>query len=64
MKVSVNPPTKDHTLQLLMYLIMRIKSDHKEEFIRLQKIGIFNPRLNTVYSLSVDKIPGEVIQEV
>ena len=74
-KVSKNLPTKDHTLQLLMYVIMAMvcyieygsvggwtmKGEPPAYFVRgydtLRRIGIFNPRLNMVftYDLATDK---------
>lgn len=98
-KVSVNPPTKNHTLQLLMYWLMARRSgwnwrpnwnwDHAlpasewskvwdlDDYLRKHRawpedlqgpvpthLGIYNPRLNSVYRLDVDKIPEEVITAV
>lgn len=62
-KVSKNPPTKDHTLQILMYWRMGLRSVHPE-FRSIRYLGIFNPRLNTVYRIAVDDIPQAVIDEV
>lgn len=62
-KVSKSQPTKDHTLQLLMYWRMGLHSIHSE-FGQIQYLGIFNPRLNTVYRIAVTKIPNNIIQEV
>lgn len=64
LKVSSKPPTSAHTLQLLMYYIMGMCSIHKKDFNKIDSIGIFNPRLNRVYSLDISKIPFEVIKEV
>lgn len=68
-KVSKNPPTKDHTLQLLMYAVMAIVAHGRymtlkaagqlfgeipvyieHGFDAIRQIGIFNPRLNQVYT--------------
>lgn len=62
-KVSKYPPTKDHTLQILMYWRMGLRSVHPE-FRSIRYLGIFNPRLNTVYRIAVDDIPQAVIDEV
>ncbi len=62
-KVSVSPPTKDHTLQLFMYLIMGQRSG-QEQFEQIMHLGIFNPRLNTVYQIALDEVPPEVVREV
>ena len=48
-KVSINEPTTKHTLQLLIYFLMG-KQTGKRKFKALEKIGIFNPRLNHVYT--------------
>lgn len=63
-KVSVKPPTSTHTLQLLMYYLMGMNSLHIEYFETIQELGIFNPRLNCVYLLEIDKISPDVIKEV
>ena len=62
-KVSKSKPTNKHTLQLLMYWIMGQHSE-KTEFKDITKLGIFNPRLNTVYTLSIVDVPNEVRREV
>lgn len=62
-KVSRNELTKEHTLQLLMYWVMGQHSG-QEIYKHIDKIGIFNPRLNKVYLLPVAEIPKETIEEV
>lgn len=62
-KVSKARPTKNHTLQLLMYWRMGLRSIHAE-FQNVKYLGIYNPRLNEVYRISVDDIPRDVITEV
>ncbi len=62
-KVSKNKPNSQHTLQLLMYWIMGQHSG-QEIYKKISKIGIYNPRLNTIYLLSIEKIPQEVIKEI
>lgn len=62
-KVSKSKPTKNHTLQLLMYWIMGQHSG-QAIFKEIKKLGIFNPRLNTVYLLDVSKISEETIKTV
>lgn len=62
-KVIKSRPSIKHTLQLLMYWIMGQHSG-KKEFKNITKLGIFNPRLNKVYLLSVNDIQHEVIRAV
>lgn len=62
-KVSKAKPKKEHTLQLLMYWRMGLHSIHSE-FKDIQYLGIYNPQLNVVYRISVNKIPVNVIEEV
>ena len=61
-KVSKDAPKNQYTLQLLIYYIMRCHSVHKK-FQSIKKLGIFNPRLNTVYLLDVENVSKETIQE-
>ncbi|MFT3945222.1 MAG: hypothetical protein QM705_15565 [Ancrocorticia sp.] len=62
-KVSVRPPTKDHTLQLLMYWLMGLRSG-QQPFKSITHLGVFNPRLNTVYRIAVADVPAQVLDEV
>ncbi len=62
-KVSKAKPKSSNTLQLLMYYIMG-KHSEKEEFKKISKLGIFNPRLNTVYQLDICKVSSEIIKTV
>ena len=62
-KVSTNKPNKDHTLQLLIYYLMGRRSIHPE-FQTIEKLGIFNPRQNTIYQLPISDISDEVIKEL
>lgn len=62
-KVSKTKPTNQHTLQLLMYWIMG-KHSGKKEFQNITNLGIFNPRLNTVYMLPISKVGIETIKVV
>lgn len=53
----------NYTLQLLVYYIMGMHSIYTE-FASIQKLGIYNPRLNKVYLIDIDTIPIEIINEV
>lgn len=64
MKVSKTQPTKDHTLQLLMYYLMGLRSIHGEKFKALKQIGLFNPRLHTYYTCSLSEIPDETLRNI
>ena len=63
LKTSTYPPTKDHTLQILMYWLMGRRSRHPE-FRTITHLGIFNPRLNTAWTISIDAIPEQVKNDV
>ncbi|MBQ7154941.1 MAG: hypothetical protein IJR85_05240 [Synergistaceae bacterium] len=62
-KVSKNKPTSKQTLQLLMYWIMGQHSG-QEIFEGITRLGIFNPRLNAMYTLDMQEVPEEVIRAV
>lgn len=62
-KVSKSKPTSAHTLQLLMYWIMG-KHSGQDIFKSITRLGIFNPRLNTVYLLDIKDIPEDIIKTV
>ena len=62
-KVSKSKPTNKHTLQLLMYWIMGQHSGQKV-YKNITRLGIFNPRLNFVYTLDLADIAPEIIEEI
>ena len=62
-KVSKDEPKPKYTLQLLVYYIMGMHSVHKE-FKSIENLGIYNPRMNKVYTIGIDIIPQSVIDEV
>lgn len=63
MKVSKNPPAKDHTLQIALYYLMGSRSN-KKEFQDIDKIGIFNPILNKAWVKPILEINEEALNEV
>lgn len=62
-KCSVRPPTSKHTLQILMYWQLGVHSTHPE-YLRVEEIGIWNPRLNRAWHQDAAGIPPEVVDEV
>lgn len=62
-KVSKNPPNSKYSLQLLMYYIMGNHAN-QSEFRQIHYLGIYNPRLNSVYLLDISKVNSEVIDKV
>ncbi len=62
-KVSKSKPTNKHTLQLLVYWIMGQHSGQKV-YKSITRLGIFNPRLNFVYTLDLADIAPEIIEEI
>ena len=63
MKVSKNGPTKDHTLQLMMYLLMG-RHARCEWAEGIESIGVWNPRLDKAWTKRVDEIDGQVIEAI
>ena len=62
-KVSKYDPTKDNTLQILMYYIMG-KHSGNHLFDEINKIGIFNPRLYKVYLYDMNNYSKELYKEI
>lgn len=62
-KVSVQKPTNKHTLQILVYWLMGLHSG-KPEFKSVRKLGLYNPRLNTVYTIDTNLIQPNIIKTV
>lgn len=63
MKVSKYPPTKEHTLQLMVYYLMARHAgcDWAEG---IGSIGIWNPRLDAAWTKRIDKIGKRTIDEI
>lgn len=62
-KVSKSNPSNKDTLQLMMYWIMGQHSG-QDIFKNINKLGIFNPRLNKVYTIDINSISNETIEEI
>jgi len=62
-KTSKYEPKSTHTLQLIMYYIMGKHSGQKR-YNNINKIGIFNPRLNVVYTYDMNNFPKELIEDI
>lgn len=62
-KVSKSELKSKYTLQLLVYYVMGMHSIHND-YKKIKNLGLFNPRLNKVYILSIDKIESNLIVEV
>lgn len=62
-KVSKLKLTNKNTLQLLMYWIMGQHSGQKI-YENIVKLGVFNPRLNFVYTLKIEDIATEIVKEI
>ena len=62
-KVSKYAPTSKYTLQILIYYLMG-KHSGQTIFKDINKIGIFNPRLNIAYLKNIEEIPPSTIKEV
>lgn len=62
-KVSKKLPLKEHTLQLLIYYLMG-KHSVQPYYESLTKIGLYNPRLNIVYTKKVSDIDKDILNEI
>ena len=65
MKVSVKKPDNKHTLQLMVYYLMGMRSESlMKYFSNIEKIGIYNPRLDKSYTLEIKNIDKAVIERI
>jgi hypothetical protein len=62
-KVSKSKPSSKHTLQILVYYLMGLRSIH-DYFKDIKYIGIYNPILNCAFKIDVATIPVDIIEEV
>ncbi len=63
-KVSKSPLKKEHTLQILVYYLMGIRSNNQDVFKDIHYLGLFNPRQNTVQYIAVNDIKADVFKTV
>lgn len=63
LKVSKTKPSKDHTLQVLLYFLMG-KASGQEKYKNLTHVGIFNPKLNTKFTYRVDNLSQETLSKI
>lgn len=63
MKVSVRPPTSKHTLQILLYWLLGVNSIDPA-YRMVEKLGLFNPRLGTVYQVDICDLRSDMIRTV
>ena len=58
-----NKINKDQSLQLLIYYLMGIHSVYPE-FQCINKLGIYNPRQNSIFTLNIADISSDIIEAV
>ncbi|MBE6528019.1 MAG: type III restriction endonuclease subunit R [Thermoplasmata archaeon] len=63
LKVSKNQPTKENTLQLMIYYLM-CKHSVDRKLKKITYMGIFNPRLNIAYTLNPAILDKGIIEKV
>lgn len=63
LKVSKNKISNKHTLQLLVYYMLGLRSTYKE-FQHIENLGIFNPRLNILNTLNILDIDRNIFDAV
>lgn len=62
-KVSKKKPESKHTLQLLMYWVMG-KHSCNPIFGGIHNIGLFNPRLNVVYTMDMREVDTAILNAI
>lgn len=62
-KISKAKPTSKHTLQLLIHYIMG-KYSKQSVLKNITSIGIYNPRLNNVYTYDMHMLDKAIITEI
>lgn len=63
LKVSIKHPSCKNALQILTYWVMGQHSG-QDVFKNISKIGIYNPRLNMVYTYDISRINPRIIKKV
>ena len=63
LKVSRWPPNPTYTLQLLLYWRLGLHSTHPE-YLRVRRLGLYNARSVTMWSVPVARIGADVVHAV
>lgn len=63
LKVTKKTFDKNYSLQILVYYLMG-KHSSQSIYEGIEKIGLFNPRLNEYYILNTSDIPEDIVEEV
>lgn len=63
LKVSRWPPNPTYTLQLLVYWRLGLHSTHPE-YLRVRRLGLYNARSDTMWSIPVARIGADVVHAV
>ena len=63
LKVSRWPPNPTYTLQLLVYWRLGLHSTHPE-YLRVRRLGLYNARSDTMWSVPVARIGADVVHAV
>ena len=61
LKVLKDHFNKNHTMQLLIYRRMGLRSDY-DTFKNVKFLGIYNPRQNKVFTYDLLKLSSEIIR--
>lgn len=64
LKVLKNSISSKHTLQILVYYIMGLRSKHQNLFKEVDCIGIFNPKLTIAYVKNIKDLDKKLIEIV
>ena len=62
-KTTKKSPNPVDRLQVILYYVL---AEHirKRGFSKVEYVGIFNPRLNTIYRLRISDLPQQVLNEI
>jgi hypothetical protein len=63
-KTNKTKPTKAHTLQICMYWLMGLHSDHAKQYEVVTRLGLFNPRLSEVFTIDVANLNHVMLHEI
>lgn len=63
-KCSRRPPTSAHTLQIVMYWVMGLHSWFAADYQKVTRLGLFNPRLTSAYTVNVVDIPIDTLRTI
>lgn len=52
------------SLQLVLYYLLGLRSIHREKYLRVKKLGIYNPKKCKIYTVNIEDIDKSILENI